>query len=68
MLRKCRAGKRLKNVCWKDHGDKRFNSYFTSKRTKKKNSHTSIPDLVKAIRNGTATDASAVNAELEKLQ
>ena len=40
-------------------------SCCTSKSKKKKNPHTGIPDLVKATRNVTAADASAVNAGLE---
>ena len=50
----------------RDYGDKRFAFiFYKPKKNKKNKSQTGIPEIVKATGNVTATDASAVNAELE---
>ena len=49
----------------RDHGDKRFMFIFYKPKNKKKKSQTDISELVKAIGNVMAADASAVNVELE---
>ena len=54
-------------ILQRDHGRKRltFTFYKLKKQEEKRKSQIGIPELVKATRNSTAADVSAVNAELE---